>query len=103
MVSAAGRSSVRNTLVAALAACADSQLQCKARRFLTGLSSDELQFIAEFLGACILESGGSCRIAGYRQGWMGISDDQEHKVILLREFLCRSGIQEVPMPVRAAL
>jgi len=63
---------VQKTLVAALVSCADRPLKPKARRFLTGLSFDELQFIAEFLGACILESteegrcsrselaGGSC-------------------------------------------
>ena len=32
-----------------------------------------------------------------------MSTDREHKVILLREFLCRSGIQEIYLPVRAAL
>ena len=28
----------------------------KARQFLLGLSTDELQYLAEFLGSCILES-----------------------------------------------
>ena len=49
---------MRTTLVAALVACANTSLKPKARRFLMGLSSDELQFIAEFIGACILESSG---------------------------------------------
>src|ERR1039457_3459740 len=50
------RSGVRNSLVAALVGCADHPLKSEARRFLAGLSSDELQFIAEFLGSCVLES-----------------------------------------------
>ena len=47
---------MRNSLVAALVACADRPLKSEARRFLAGLSSDELQFVAEFLGSCVLES-----------------------------------------------
>ena len=47
---------MRNALVDALTSCADRPLMPKARRFLGGLSFDELQFIAEFLGACIVES-----------------------------------------------
>ena len=49
---------MRSVLVTALAARADSSLRVQARQFLRGLSSDELQFIAGFLGACILESAG---------------------------------------------
>ena len=48
---------MRKVLVGALASCADTPSRANARRFLRGLSSDELQFIAEFLGACILEEG----------------------------------------------
>src|SRR5262252_9551139 len=50
------RSGLRNSLVTALVSCADTPLKAKARRFLQGLSADELQFIAEFLGACMLEA-----------------------------------------------
>jgi hypothetical protein len=74
----------------------------KARRFVQGLSSDELQFIAGFLGACVLDSEMPCacraqwaeRIAQYQEargGCSHISADQDHKMILLLEFLCRSG------------
>jgi hypothetical protein len=105
---------VRNSLVAALVACADQPLKSQARRFLDGLSSDELQFIAEFLGSCMLESQVRCarnraelaeRIARFQQARADRarmrSTDQEHKMILLLEYLCRSGVQELSMPVRA--
>jgi len=105
---------VRNALVAALISCADRPLKPKARRFLVGLSSDELQFIAEFLGACILESTekGRCsrselaeRIAQFQRGRPrcspGCSEDQDHKMILLLEYLCRSGSPRFSLAVRA--
>ena len=80
---------MRSTLVAALVACADSPWKAKARRFLCGLSSDELQYIAGFLGGCILESPGNgpgtydCRC----------SEDRELKMILVQEYLCRAGVR----------
>jgi hypothetical protein len=92
---------VRSTLVTALVSCADSPRKSQARRFVQGLSSDELQFIAGFLGACVLDSAGSpCasraqwaeRITRYQQlSTECRSADQEHKMILLLEYLCRSG------------
>jgi hypothetical protein len=105
---------VRNSLVAALVAYADRPLKAKARRFLAGLSSDELQFIAEFLGSCILESQTRCagdraelaeRIARFQRARTDrarkIARDQELKMILLLEYLCCSGIQKLSMAVRA--
>lgn len=90
---------MRNALVTALIACSDSSLRTKAQRFLQGLSSDELQFIAEYLGACILESEEP------RQGFLGHpitrfgdcpeTPDQEHKMILLVEYLRRTGFPAV--------
>jgi hypothetical protein len=92
-------------MVAALTSCADRHSKNRARRFLSGLSFDELQFIAEFLGACVLESGRKCRhsraqlaerIAEFQRargsagGW---SDDQDLKMILLLEYLCRDRRQ----------
>jgi hypothetical protein len=47
---------VRKSLVSALVECAEQPLRLDARRFLEGLTADELQFIADFLGFCILES-----------------------------------------------
>jgi hypothetical protein len=104
---------VRNSLVAALVACADQPLKTKARRFLAGLSSDELQFIAEFLGSCILESQARCagdraelaeRIAQFQRARADraqkIARDQELKMILLLEYLCCSGLQKLSMAAR---
>jgi hypothetical protein len=105
---------VRDSLVAALVACADQPLKSEARRFLAGLSSDELQFIAEFLGSCVLEPQGRCacnrgelaeRIARFQQARASRarrrSTDQEHKMILLLEYLCRTGVQERGMAAGA--
>src|SRR5450432_3498888 len=93
-------SAVRNSLVAALVACADQPLKLEARRFLAGLSSDELQFIAGFLGSCILESQARCarnraelaeRIARFQQARADLArtraSDQELKMILVMEYL----------------
>jgi len=104
---------VRSSLVAALVSCADGSLKNQVRRFLTGLSGDELQFIAEYLGACILDSSGGCfrsrgelarRIARFQQirgADAGIrSEDLEHKMILLLEYLCHSGQREFSPRVR---
>jgi hypothetical protein len=101
---------LRETLVAALVSCADSSLKLRSGRFLAGLSRDELQFIAEFLGCCILESArrSVCSRAQLaesvfafqraRRGLCGAcSEDQEHKMILLLEYLCCSGIEQVSM------
>jgi hypothetical protein len=78
-----------------------------------GLSCDELEFIADYLGSCILESARQCgsraqlagRIAAFqrsRQGCAPIrSADQEHKMILLLEFLCRSGMSQFSIAMRA--
>jgi len=101
-------------LVAALVACADQPLKSTARRFLDGLSSDELQFIAEFLGSCMLEpqvryarnrAELAERIARFQRARADRarmrSTDQGLKMILLLEYLCRSGVQEFSMPARA--
>ena len=105
---------MRDSLVAALVACADQPLKSEARRFLAGLSSDELQFIAEFLGSCVLESQVryacnrgelAARIARFQQvradRAQRCSTDQAHKMILLLEYLCRSGVQGLSLPARA--
>jgi len=101
---------VRETLVAALVSCANRSLKSRSRRFLAGLSRDEMQFIAEFLGCCILETARRpvCSraqlaeaIADFQRTRRGLggscSEDQEHKMILLLEYLCCSGIERVSM------
>ena len=104
---------MRHSLIAALVACAERPLKPETRRFLAGLSADELQFIAEFLGCCILESQVGC--AGNRAGLAEGSEpfpparpdrarlrstDRERKMILLLEYLCRSGVRESRMAAR---
>ena len=97
---------MRNVLVGSLLAWVDGPQRAKTRRFLRGLSSDELQFIAGFCGACILESGwGSggmraqvaIRIADY-QNRRHPSEDL--KIVLLLEYLNRSGLHQVAIPAR---
>lgn len=95
---------MRTALISAIAACAERRFQKKARKFLLGLSTDELQYIAEFLGACVLESLGRCAlsrreladgIAQFEQVRRAPADcfsDREHKMILLLEYLCRSRL-----------
>jgi hypothetical protein len=84
---------LRQDLVTALVACTDVPFRARARRFARGLSADELQFIAEYLGACILESsahgcGSACKLAAHLP-----AADRDHKMILLLEYLCRTGNQ----------
>jgi hypothetical protein len=96
---------VRRILVAALASCADESVKPALRRFLAGLSSDELQFIAGFLGGCIIESQGSSeelladRITQYQCERVCRSrcqyEDRDHKMILLMEYLCHGGMERV--------
>ena len=90
----------RQDLVAALVAFAEAPLRSRARRFVDGLSGDERQFIAEYLGACILEAGRwggrsraelGRRIAEFQHA-RGSNGDCDHKSILLLEFLCRTGL-----------
>lgn len=99
---------MRRTLVAALISCADKPQKTAARRFLTGLSFDELQFIADFWGAMILERSESCRaprgafadfLAGIQERSVPcdelVAEDRDHKLILLQEFLNRCGVRQL--------
>ena len=103
---------MRKSLVAALVACAEQPLKLDARRFLTGLSSDELEFIAEFLGSCILEyeqphswtrAQLNHGIQRFDQSQKNSVSDRQHKMILLLEFVCRCNIGLAPVPSRAEL
>ena len=95
--------SAGETLLAALVWCVEKSQRSQARDFLSGLSCDELAFIAEYMGSCILESapGRRCSRAQLARSIAefqsrssgGRSADQEHKMILLLEFLCRGGVQ----------
>ena len=95
---------MRTALISAIAECAERRFQKKARRFLQGLSRDELQYIAEFLGACVLESmrpspltrrdlaGCIAQFEQIRRAAPDCAGDQEHKMILLLEYLSRSQL-----------
>ena len=86
---------MRTTLISAISARSEDALQRKARRFLQGLSTDELQYIADFLGACALESAWSgsemsssiAQFGRVRAATSAALSDQEHKMILLMEYL----------------
>jgi hypothetical protein len=104
---------LRAALISAIAVCAEERLQAKAREFLQGLSTDELQYIAEFLGACVLESVGHSPF-DRRELAEGISQfdqarrpavqccsDREHKMILLLEYLCHSRLTQCSLAARA--
>lgn len=90
----------RHDLVAALVACTDAPFRARARRFANGLSSDELQFIAEYLGSCILESASHCACSPEALAARLPAADRDHKVILLIEYLCRTGHQAIAVQVR---
>ena len=112
----------KSALVRALSSCVDDAPRRQTRRFLQGLATDELQYIAEFLGSCILESSGRCsgsrtqlaeaikHFERSRHGapaevgcpcGLGSHQDQEHKMILLLEYLCRSGRTQYSIGVGA--
>ena len=112
----------KSALVCALVSCLENSQKRLTRRFLQGLATVELQYIAEFLGACILESGGQCRgsrtqlaeaIKKFERNRRGRAttdadsrgldplQDQEHKMILLLEYLCRAGMTQHTMSVGA--
>lgn len=106
----------KSALVRALSVCVEDLQRREIRRYLQGLATDELQYIAEFLGSCILESGGRCRCSRTQLAEAikqfdrtrrssitatGSWQDQEHKMILLLEYLCRSGLTQYTLAVGA--
>ena len=93
---------LRQDLVAALVACTDAAFRAKAKRFASGLSADELQFIAEYLGACILESGGRFGCAVSALAARLPAADRDHKIILLLEYLCQTGHAALSAPLRSS-
>lgn len=112
----------KSALVRALSLCVDNPKRRPTTRFLQGLATDELQYIAEFLGSCIIEGGARCRGSRTQlaeaikqfersrhgagtetacQAVVGSLQDQEHKMILLLEYLCRSGTVQQSLSVAA--
>ena len=99
--------SERASLVKALSTVAISDRRRIARRFLLGLSQEELRYIASYFGACVLETALQSEPLSRTQiAWevlqyecsrngdhaCTLSPDLEHKMILLLEYLscCRS-------------
>ena len=80
---------MRADLVSALCAVSGSVSESKVYRFLDGLSKDELAFIAEYAGSCILESstGQGCCVNEFQRIKELRGGDPSHKVILLVEYL----------------
>ena len=103
---------MKTILVRSLCYMVSDQQRRKARQFLLGLSTDELQYIAEFLGSCVLESEQPYRwtraqlsrnIQRFDRCQTNSAADRQHKMILLLEFLCRCDIGSASMPARAGL
>ena len=108
---------MRSGLVTALATCACSHERQGVHDFLLGLSWDELEYIAEFVGSTILDSVVRSshsreqlagRIAEFelsrracRRASSEMLGDQYHKMIVLMEFLCRTGPRDEPMALHA--
>lgn len=102
---------MKASLVSALSSCVSDPQRRRARRFLQGLSADELQYIAEFLGSCILESPRRCNCTRWqlaegiaefeRARGASCSPDEDHKMILLLEYLCRCGLTQFSFSMRA--
>lgn len=81
---------MRRTLVSALVSCAGQDARTRLLRFLSGLSADELEFLAGFQGACILEHcSGPSQPPDYTA--CATLPDLDHKMLVLREYLARSG------------
>ena len=103
---------MKSILVKSLCAVVSDRQRRKARQFLLGLSTDELQYIAEFLGSCILdcEEPYNCTRTQLNHGIQRFDrsqkrsvGDRQHKMILLLEFLDRCDIGTAPAPARAGL
>lgn len=91
----------RASLVAALVSVTETDRRRLTRRFLEGLSSDELLYIVDYLGARVLDPGlapGKSRhlaaqqILRYQQVCRSEEPVRCHKMILLLEFLKRTEL-----------
>ena len=110
--------SERASLVKALSTVALMDRRRTARRFLEGLSAEELRYIASYFGACLLESALHSEsvsrgqiawdVLQYECSRAGIcarpfSDDIEHKMILLLEYLsCCRCVPALKIPAGSA-
>ncbi|MGH9719224.1 MAG: hypothetical protein ACRD8O_03360 [Bryobacteraceae bacterium] len=99
---------IRATLVNALCGIVCESRKRRTRQFLLGLSADELQYIAEFLGSCILEEQhpgqwNRTRLASaiqrFEESRGAGSRGREHRMIVLLEYFRRS--HEAPLAAAA--
>jgi len=98
---------LKPALISAITDCTEPRAQRQARRFLLGLSTDELQYIAEFLGSCVIECASPTeerieRFGCGRSAQMYNRGDQQHKMIVLLEYLRRSRRRSCVPASRAA-
>jgi hypothetical protein len=80
----------------ALLSSVETRLRAKARRFLDGLSLDELKQIASFSGACALESFtvGRCtreQLAELVWRFGVLAGVEDSTLLLVFEYFCRYG------------
>jgi hypothetical protein len=103
---------MKTILVKSLCCMVPFEQSRKARQFLLGLSTDELQYIAEFFGSCVLESEKPYRwtrtqlsqnIQRFDRCQKNSISDRQHKMILLLEFVCRCNIGSAPLTAPAEL
>jgi hypothetical protein len=103
---------MKHILVKSLCSMVACEQRRKLRQFLLGLSTDELQYIAEFFGSCVLESEKPFRwtrtqlsqsIQRFDRCQKNSVSDRQHKMILLLEFLCRCNIGSAPIAAGAEL
>ena len=103
---------LKSILVKSICSMVSDQQRRKTRQFLLGLSTDELQYLAEFFGSCILESEQPSRwtrvqltqeIQRFDREQKSCVADRQHKMILLLEFLSRCNVGSAPGAERAGL
>jgi len=98
---------LRTALISGIVTCVEESRRKRARTFLQGLSTDELEYISEFLGACMLESAPAATLSR-RQLAESITDfdrncracagrsGRQHNMVVLLECLCRCQMTQLP-------
>ena len=94
----------RSTLVEALCSVSAIQSQSRAQPFLEGLSGDELRYIAEFVGASLLDpdlkaghsrNTAAARIERFQKASPSHADSRQtaNRMIVLLEYLSLTGFR----------
>ena len=91
----------RASLVTVLVSITETDRRLMTRRFLEGLSSDELLYIVDYLGARVLDPDlapgksrhlAACQVLRYQTECRHEEPVRSHKMILLLEFLKRTEL-----------